>query len=221
MAGSDRDARFNEVLRGVPTFRDLPDEVLAELAARVRWRTLRRGEVVFREGAPVEAVFVLRSGRVRAVTYSPDGKELTFRIFEPGELFPHVGLFGGGDYPATAEVLEDAVVGAVTREAVLDLAARDGRVALALLRDLEERIRDLQERIRALALLDLRTRVLRVLMQHVGRHLTHQEIASIVGAARESVSRVLSDFKRQGLWPRDAARPLRRSPGEPPPGRAK
>lgn len=114
MIGPEGGARFVEVLRGVPAFRDLPDEVLAELAARVRWRSLRKGEVVFREGAPVEAVFVLRSGRVRAVTYSPDGKELTFRIFEPGELFPHVGLFGGGGYPATAEVLQDAVVGVLT-----------------------------------------------------------------------------------------------------------
>lgn len=58
-------------------------------------------------------------------------------------LFPHVGLFGGGGYPATAEVLDDAVVGTVTRQAILELAARDGRVALALLRDLEDRVRDL------------------------------------------------------------------------------
>lgn len=58
-----------------------------------------------------------------------------------------------------------------------------------------------------MALLDPRSRVLRVLMQHVGRQLTHQQIASIVGAARESVSRVLSDFRRQGQLPAALGRP--------------
>lgn len=205
--GSQDDRRCADPLRRVPAFRELPDAALAALASRVRWRTLGRGEVIFHEGEPVEALYVLRSGRVRAVTYGPDGKELTFRIIEPGELFPHVGLFDGGGYPATAEVLEEAEVGALTRDAVLDLAAHDPRVALALLRDLEQRVRELQGRLRAMALLDLKARVLQVLMQHVGQHLTHQEIASIVGAARESVTRVLGEFKRQGALPRPPAPP--------------
>lgn len=215
------DPRLIDALRGVQPFRDAPDEVLNRLAGAVRWRRYRRGEVVFREGAPVEALFLLRSGRVRVVTYGKDGREHTFRILEPGELFPHAGLVGGGGYPATAEVLEDAVLGVVTRQAVLDLAATDGRVALALLRDLEDKIRVLQDKIRALALQDLRSRVLHVLMQHVGEHLTHQEIASIVGAARESVSRVIADFKRRGWVTEEATGGMRvrrmpGGPGEPP-----
>lgn len=64
---------------------------------------------------------------------------------------------------------------------------------------------NLQERIRSLVWRDLRTRVLEVLIRHMGDQLTHQEIAALVGAARESVSRVISEFKRQGLITRDAS----------------
>ncbi|QBS38206.1 Crp/Fnr family transcriptional regulator [Thermaerobacter sp. FW80] len=190
-------------LQRIHPFDRVPAELVAKVAEHLRWRACRSGEVLFREGEPVQAVFLLRSGRVKIVTVDDDGREYIMHLLGPGDLFPAVGLFTGGGYPATAEVIQDGVVGVVTREAILGLVREHGDLAMALLMAQEERIRYLQDRIRSLVWRDLRTRVLEVLVKHMGDQLTHQEIAALVGAARESVSRVISEFKRQGLITKD------------------
>ncbi|QIA27408.1 Crp/Fnr family transcriptional regulator [Thermaerobacter sp. PB12/4term] len=190
-------------LRRIHPFDQVPAELVARVAEQVRWRPCHAGDVLFREGEPVKAVFLLRQGRVKIVAVDDEGREYIMHLLGPGDLFPAVGLFTGGGYPATAEVIQDGVVGTVTREAILDLVRRHGDLAMALLMAQEERIRYLQDRIRSLVWRDLRTRVLEVLVKHMGDQLTHQEIAALVGAARESVSRVISEFKRQGLVTRD------------------
>ncbi|ADU51621.1 transcriptional regulator, Crp/Fnr family [Thermaerobacter marianensis DSM 12885] len=190
-------------LRRIHPFDQVPPGLVAKVATQVHWRPCRAGDVLFREGEPVRAVFLLRAGRVKIVTVDDEGREYIMHLLGPGDLFPAVGLFTGGGYPATAEVIQDGAVGVVTREVILNLVREHGDLAMALLMAQEERIRYLQERIRSLVWRDLRTRVLEVLVKHMGDQLTHQEIAALVGAARESVSRVISEFKRQGLVTRD------------------
>lgn len=203
-------------LRTIHPFSALPEEMVARIAPLVRWRSCRKGDVLFHEGEPVEAVYLLRAGRVKIVAVDAGGKEYIMHMLGPGDLFPAVGLFTGGGYPATAEVTEDGTVGVMTRQDVLNLVRAHGDIAIALLTEMEGRLRYLQERIRSLAWRDLRTRVLEVLIRHVGQQLTHQEIAALVGAARESVSRVISDFQRQGVITRDRAGRwrVRRPPSE-------
>lgn len=192
-------------LRNIHPFSALPEEMVARIAPLVRWRSCRKGDVLFHEGEPVEAVFLLRAGRAKIVAVDADGREYIMHMLGPGDLFPAVGLFTGGGYPATAQVTEDGTVGVMTRQDVLDLVRAHGDIAIGMLTAMEGRIRYLQERIRSLALRDLRTRVLEVLVRHMGEQLTHQEIAALVGAARESVSRVIAEFKRQGVITRDRA----------------
>ena len=190
-------------LRRIHPFDQVPADLVARVAEKVRWRPCHAGDVLFREGEPVQAVFLLRAGRVKIVAVDDDGREYIMHLLGPGDLFPAVGLFTGGGYPATAEVIQDGVIGIVTREVILNLVREHGDLAMALLMAQEERIRYLQDRIRSLVWRDLRTRVLEVLVKHMGDQLTHQEIAALVGAARESVSRVISEFKRQGLVTQD------------------
>ncbi|HEY8487481.1 MAG TPA: Crp/Fnr family transcriptional regulator, partial [Thermaerobacter sp.] len=167
-------------LRRIHPFDRVPPDLVAKVAEHVRWRPCRTGQVLFREGEPVEGVFLLRAGRVKIVAVDDAGREYIMHLLGPGDLFPAVGLFTGGGYPATAEVIQDGVVGVVTRQVILDLVRQHGDLAMALLMAQEERIRYLQDRIRSLVWRDLRTRVLEVLVKHMGDHLTHQEIAALV-----------------------------------------
>lgn len=128
-------------LRRIHPFDILPADMVARVAAVVHWRPCRAGEILFHEGEPVRAVYLLRAGRVKIVAVDEDGKEYIMHLLGPGDLFPVAGLFTGGGYPATAEVTEDGVIGVVTREAILHLVKEHGDLAMALLIAHEERIR--------------------------------------------------------------------------------
>lgn len=188
-------------LRAISGFRDLPPAVLQRVLSVAQWRRYRRGDVLFHEGSPVTSVFLLNNGRVKIYTVTDDGREQLLHLLAAGAVFPRVGLFVAGEHPATAVMDQEGVVGTIQREAVLELARTDGEMAVALLGMMEGVVRYLQERIRTLALQDVKSRVLQLLMRttETGRDLTHQEIAGFVGAARETVSRAIADLRRQGI----------------------
>ncbi len=204
------------VLQRLPLFAALGEEELARLAPAVRRRSLPRGHVVFREGEPVTAIHFLAAGRVKITALTADGREQTLTILQPGDFFPHLGFLGGGSYPATAAALDDCAVVTVERGALLELLRHNGDLALAMLLNMARRLDDLQQRVRELAERDLRVRVARALLHLLDRHgrsepgrtrldlrLTHQELASLTGTARESVSRTLATLRREGVLETD------------------
>lgn len=201
-----------EVIRRLPIFAALADQELAALRPVLRRRTFQRGQVVFREGEPVTAIHFLAAGRVKILAVTADGREQTLTILEPGDFFPHLGFLAGGAYPATAVALDEVVLFLVEREPLIDLLRRNSDLALAMVLKMARRLDDLQQRVRELAERDLRVRVARALLHLVERHgrpgdrctcldlrLTHQELASLTGTARESVSRTLGTLRREGV----------------------
>lgn len=201
-----------ESLRAIPLFEGLDAAELAAVAALVSERSRARNAVVFHEGDPVENIFFIVSGLVKVFTLTDDGREQTINLLRPGEFFPHVGFLEGGRAPATAVALEESRLAAIRRTDLLDLVARDGRIAAGMLKAMGRRITALQHRVKDLAHRDLHARValtlLRLAEEHgtpcptgataLGLHLTHQELANLIGAARESVSRALADLRREG-----------------------
>ncbi len=204
--------QWTRALRRLPLFAPLAEEELTRLAPAVRSRTAPRGSVIFREGEEVAAIHFLVSGRVKVAMMTADGREQTLTILGPGDFFPHLGCLAGGAYPATTTALEDCALLLVDLAALADLLRRNGDLALAMLLKMAQRLEDLQQRVRELAERDLRVRVARALLHLADRHgrpgagglqldlrLTHQELASLTGTARESISRTLGAFRREGL----------------------
>lgn len=180
-------------------FANMPAPVLKKIAAAAYERKYQAGEVLFREGDPVTGIFLLRRGRVKVTTVSADGREQLLHLLSPGAVFPRVGLFHSGTYPATAHMDKSGIIGVIGKEAVLELVRTDGDVAVALLGLLEGVVRELQDRIRSMALQDVKARVLQVLLNPRERKMTHQEIAAYIGAARETVTRAIGELRREGL----------------------
>lgn len=208
----------SDALRTIPLFAGLGEEQRARLAALAVRRSLPRGTVIFREGDPVEAVYFLESGLVKVYSLTAEGEEQIINILRPGDFFPHLGFLEGGSYPATAEAISPARLVTVRRAALLDLVRRDGDFAVAMLAAMGRRIAVLQHRVRDLSHRDLRGRLARVLLRLADEHgvatpagtrldlpLSHRELANLVGAARESVSRALAEFRREGLVAGDAS----------------
>ncbi len=196
----------------MPLFEDLTASELTAVAPMLTRRHYAKDTVIFHEGDPVETIFFIESGRVKIYTVTGDGREQTINFLRPGDFFPHVGFLEGGHYPATALAVEDSRLAAIPRKELLDLLERDGRIAVRVLKAMGRRITSLQQRVKDLTHRNLHARVALVLLRlaeeygtpcpagttALGVHMTHQELANLVGAARESVSRALGDLRKDG-----------------------
>lgn len=197
-------------LKKINLFYGLKEDELTEIAGIVMERKYRKGRIIFMEGEPGEAVFFLKSGRLKISKQDEEGREHILHYINPGEVFAEVVLFDGGVYPATAEVLEDAEVGVIGCRDMDNLVIKNPGIALALLKVMAGRLRFAQQKIMDLALKDTTRRLVVALLKLAEEHgtpgergmqiclsLTNQELANLVGASRETVNRIMGELRRR------------------------
>lgn len=171
-----------------------------------------QGATLFVEGQSPRGVFLLCSGKVKLSTSSRDGKVLILKMAVPGEMLGLSAVIAGTEYELTAETAMPCQVNFVAREAFLDMLARHGeaglRSAQALSREFQAAYRDIHDLILArysagkLAKLLLSwtppsTNTAKEIRVTSG--LTHEEMAQMIGASRETVTRLLSDLRKKQL----------------------
>ncbi len=201
----------------LPLFSGLPDASLTALADIVRRRRLPGRRPLFYQGDPVTALYYINQGRVRISVVDEGGEESTINVLGDGDFFPHTGLLLGGTYPATATTLVETDLAYILRDDLVALVRRDPELAFHLLLEMGKRVQVLQARVRELLHRDLRGRVLCVLLRLASMRrgasplaappeeteldipLTHEELAHLAGGARESVSRILGELRREGV----------------------
>lgn len=203
--------KYVEYLKRVPLFSGLSPEQLEEIDSIVLVRSYKKGRMIFAEGESGEAVFILKSGLVKLTRQAEDGREHILHLVHPGDIFAEIVLFDGGDYPATAEVLEDAKVAVIRNRDIEGLITGHSDVALAMLKIMAKRLRQAQEKVMNLALNDTLRRLVQVLLHMAEEHgedtgagvrismrLTNQELANLIGTTRETINRILNSLKRDG-----------------------
>ncbi|HUR90087.1 MAG TPA: Crp/Fnr family transcriptional regulator [Ramlibacter sp.] len=180
---------------------------LRALSLRGVFRTYRKNTVIINEGEVGDSLFVLLQGRVKVYSTDADGREITYNIVEAGDYFAEMWL-DGGPRSASVMTLEPSVCSVVSRAALRDHLADEPEFALELVSQVIRRARAATETARNMALLDVYGRVIATLENHEGpasadnpitiTQITHQQIASRVGASREMVSRLLKDLEKGG-----------------------
>ena len=180
---------------------------LRALALRGAFRNYRKNTVIINEGEIGDSLFVLLQGRVKVFSNDADGREITYNIVEAGDYFAEMWL-DGGPRSASVMTLEPSVCSVVSRAALRDHLAEEPEFALELVSQVIRRARAATETARNMALLDVYGRVVATLESQRGAALsdqpviltqiTHQQIASRVGASREMVSRLLKDLEKGG-----------------------
>ena len=187
----------------------LPNGGLARLVANGPQRRYRKGMHLINEGEHGDTLFVILSGRVRAYSVDLRDREITYGVYGPGETLGEMSL-DGGPRSASVVALEPTCCALVTRETLLVHIASHPEFALELLAKVIARARMATLSARNMALLDVYGRLVSVLEKHDGvstthadgrvtlEAITHQEIASRVGASREMVSRLLKDLEKGG-----------------------
>ena len=154
---------------------------------------------------------LIKEGRVKISRYSADGREQILDLLEPGDTFGELTLVQEAE-PVQAEAFEDTLICALYRDDFIGLIRRQPEVMLTVMKVLAARLRVAQEEIADLVFRDVPGRLASLLLrlaEAYGQHddgglqltlrLTHQDIASMIGATRETVTSTLSRFRYAGL----------------------
>jgi len=202
---------LQELLRQIPYFVGLDGTAIAEIARAVRPREVRSDEYILTEGEPCLGLYFVMRGQVRLTKTAADGREHVLRVLGPGATFNDAAVFDGGPNSDSAVAVGATKVGYVPTATMTRLIERHAEVARAALKLLSQRQRSLGNVVEDLALRDVTARVARLLLGCIGRHdhivekagfacahITHQEIASMVGSVREVVQRALKALERDG-----------------------
>ena len=195
-----------DFLATVPLFRSLAPAEVAAFSQLVREKSYPKGSVILFEDDPGDSLFVVRDGRVKVVLVAEDGREVILGILGVGEHFGELSLID--DQPRSAHVvaMEDSGLLVLRREDFKRRVEANPAVAWALLIELSHRLRRADDKIGSLVLLDVPGRIARVLLdaaneggaELIEKPLTHQTIANVIGASRETVSRAMRDFVEAG-----------------------
>src|SRR4051812_1636313 len=192
------------LLAEVELFGTLPPEAVERVAAEAQPRTLRRGDVLFREGDPGDELFVVESGRIAIANKSFDGRESVFALMEGGDVFGEMSLFDGQGRSAEARALEPSKVYAVPFEPLRTLFREQPELLWPVVELLASRIRNMDVALADSVFLDVTGRTAKRLLELAGGSdefqlpITQEELAGLVGASRERVNKAISSFVRLG-----------------------
>jgi CRP/FNR family cyclic AMP-dependent transcriptional regulator len=196
------------LLRNVPLFAVLTENQLEVLTSVVSRRSFPRGTTIIAAGDMTDSLYVVISGRLKVMMTDDDGGEVILAILGSNEFFGEMGLLD--DHPRSASVV------AIEPCELLSLAKRDFKKCMAenfemtmtVMRGVVKRLREADKKIGSLALMDVYGRVARLLLEMsetidgqkvVTKKLAKQDIAKMIGASREMVSRVMKDLQTGGF----------------------
>jgi CRP/FNR family transcriptional regulator, cyclic AMP receptor protein len=191
----------------VSFFTDLPEEEIQALSSATKRRTFRSGEVIFHRDDPGQVLYMIKEGKVKICIISPDGQEVSLAVLGKGEYFGEFALLDGLPRSTDAVALEKVECYTLQRSDFLNAIQKNPKIAILVLEALSKRLRATDNMVEDLIFLDVYGRVAKKLLELAETHgvkteegvvidvrLTQQELASMVGASRESVNKVLGYF---------------------------
>lgn len=199
---------MEKILKQVPLFAGLGDTDLAQVAGIAEKRTYDKNVTLFDKGDPGQSLMILLAGRLRIFLAHEDGREITLTFLKPYGYLGEVSLLDDGPRSASVQAVEKSEVCIIHKERFRALLVKHPGIALTLLEQVSRIVRTLTEEVDGLSFHDVYGRVARKIWSLVAaegaktarglevRHeLTHQELANMVGSARETVTKVLGSME--------------------------
>ncbi|MEE2832880.1 MAG: Crp/Fnr family transcriptional regulator [Candidatus Latescibacterota bacterium] len=199
------------LLRRVPLFEVLKDDDLEAIARVTITRSYDKDQVIILAEEEGDALFIIADGQVKVSIVSEDGREVILSLLGEGAVFGELSLLDGKPRSANVVATQDTELYMVRRADFLQLIYTVPQIAVGLLAELAARLRKTDRKIEGLALLDVTSRISETLLQladeqgsettfgvSLEERPTHQQLASMSGTTRETVSRVLKRLEGQG-----------------------
>ena len=204
-------AQIADTLTRTQLFGELSREVLEELANKFVERSFKKGQLVFHQGDPGDALFVVAEGLLKVFVTSEEADEMVLATLRPPEVFGELALVDGGPRSATAEAMEPVTLLVLTRTAFFEQLRAHPLITDSVFKMMATVLRRLTGHTADLVFLDLHGRVAKLLLalgedegQKIGEdigldlHLTQTDLAGMVGGSRQSVNQILRSFERRG-----------------------
>jgi CRP-like cAMP-binding protein len=198
-----------ELIRRVPLFSMLTSVQAEAVAGAIVKKRFKRGELIVEQGKKSNALFIILTGRARVMTADARGREVILATLQPGDHVGEMSLIDNEPHSATvrAEVQTDVLM--LGRAEFARCLPENTSMAYAVMRGLVQRLRQADRKIESLALMDVYGRVARSLLEFarpdaegnlfIREKISRQDIAKMVGASREMVSRVMKDLEERGF----------------------
>ena len=199
-------------LARVPLFASLPRPELSRLAAIMRPRTFRKDEIIFHKGDPGQVMYFIKEGEVRIYMDTGEEQQVSVAILSSGDFFGELALLDDKPRSSSAVAMERTETLTMHRDDFTSQLRAHPQIAIEILAVLSTRLRQADELIENLTFLDVYGRVAKKLLdlaqeygletergREIRLSLTQRDLASLVGATRESVNRVLSLYRERGL----------------------
>jgi len=194
----------------VALFEGVPADSLRSLAERASYRIFKAGETVVGEMEAVQAFYVVVSGQLKLYKSSPEGKEQTLYLLGPGEPFGMCTAFATDSFPASAAALEESAVLIIPGLALQAVAMKEPALLLNVIHVLSRRLKESMSLIESLSLKEIPQRLASFLLLSPGKGtregrdqvqltITHRELAKILGATPEALSRALKKMASDRL----------------------
>jgi CRP/FNR family transcriptional regulator/CRP/FNR family cyclic AMP-dependent transcriptional regulator len=199
-------------LTRIRMFAGIDPAIAGKLEERARRRSFRRGEVIFHKGDPGATLYIILSGQVKIVLPSEGGEEAVLGVLDEGEFFGELSLIDGRPRSATIMATQSTEALVLHRDEFLAFLEANPRVAIDLLHTLCQRLRETDEFVEDAIFLDVPGRLAKKLLELAGEYgqsgsggtmiglrITQQELATMVGATRESVNKHLRAYRARGI----------------------
>lgn len=197
----------NNLLETVSLFSGLTKDELTALARVSVAKTFGKHGIVLREGEKSDALYVVASGKVKVILSTGGGKEVILAILGKGEFFGEMAPLDQQPRSADVVVMEPTQLIVIGKVDFISCLANNPQIAFRIMQGLIQRLRSADRKIESLALMDVYGRVARTLLELakpeggklvVGEKLSQQDLADMIGASREMVSRILRDLALSG-----------------------
>lgn len=195
------------MLNNVYMFSELATAEADLLTAHSQTRSYPANTILINEGDHSDSLYVILEGGVKVYASDENGKEVILNILRAGEYFGELALLDDEPRSASVVTLTPVKLMVISKDDFKACLSQNDEMAFNLIRSLTKQVRALTDSVKSLALLDVYGRVARTLLELsqeqggkrvIEQKLTHQDIANMVGASREMVSRILKDLATGG-----------------------
>ncbi len=200
------------ILRQLPFFKDLPDEAISEINALFRDQGYEVSDTIYFAGDPASKLYVVAAGKVKLLRHALTGQEVVLDFLLPGDFFGSLPVLGEDTHRDTAQAHTTACVLTITASDFQSILQRYPQVSFVLLEIMGSRLREAREVIHQLSASPVESRIAATLLKLASKlgeeragelliqlPLTRQDLADMTGATVETVSRIMSQFRKQAL----------------------
>ena len=190
-----------------------PQDVFLLLEEKKKTEVFPKGTILFKEGVYPKDLFCVEKGKAKLYKSTDDGKKHIIRIAVTGDVLGYRAILAGSRHSVTAELLEKSTISKINKDYFLELMKKNNTFSEDVVKVLCQELTLTQEKLINVAYKPVRVRLADALLtleniflqNHKGSEeetrisFSHENIASLIGTTRETVTRMMRDFERDGL----------------------